>query len=58
MDRVQVATIGPDQQRWQDWVEKGKLRDLAQWRRRRIIGGVVGALLLLAGGVYGWSLPS
>ena len=55
MERVQVETIELDEQRWQEWVEKGKLRDQAQKRLWRIIGGVVGALLLLASGVYGWS---
>jgi len=55
MDRVQVETVELDEQRWQEWVEKGKLRDQVQKRRWRIIGGVVGALLLLASGVYGWS---
>jgi len=55
MERMQVETIQLDEQRWQEWVEKGKLRDQAQKRRWRIIGGVVGALLLFASGVYGWS---
>lgn len=54
MDRLQVETVELDEQLWQKWVEKGKLREQALKRRWRIIGGVVGCALLLVIGLLGW----
>lgn len=54
MDRVQVESIELDEQLWQKWVQKGRLRDQVRKRRWRITCSVVTGLLLLAGGVYRW----
>jgi hypothetical protein len=54
MDRLQVGTVELDEQLWQKWVEKGKLREQARKRRWRIIGGVVGGALLFVIGFVGW----
>jgi hypothetical protein len=47
MDPVQIGAVEVDEQLWHKWVQKGQLRDDARKRRCRIIGGVVGGILLL-----------
>jgi hypothetical protein len=54
MGRLQGETVELDEQLWQKWVEKGKLREQARKRRWRIIGGVVGRALLLVIGLLAW----
>lgn len=49
MDRPQSEHIEPDEQLWQKWIQKGKLREQARKRRWRRVGGV----LCLAVGVIG-----
>jgi hypothetical protein len=56
MNKVQVESIELDEQLWQKWVEKGRSRDRARKRRWRIITSVAAGLLLLASGIYKWSL--
>jgi len=56
MNQVQVESIELDEQLWQTWVEKGRSQDRARKRRWRIISGVATGLLLLASGIYKWSL--
>ena len=56
MDRAQVESIELDEQLWRKLLEKGRSRDRARKRRRRIISSVVAGLLLLASGIYNWSL--
>ncbi len=49
MDRPQPEHIELDQQLWQKWIQKGKLREQARIRRWRRVGGVI----CLAVGVIG-----
>ena len=58
MDPVHVEAAELDEQLWQKWVQKGKLRDQARKRRCRIIAGVVGAILLLVIAILRSILPS
>ena len=57
MDHVHVETVELDEQLWQKWVQKGKLREQARKRRWRIISGVVGGTLFIAIGILKWMLP-
>jgi len=57
MDRLPAESPALDEQVWRNWVHKGKLRDQARKRRWRIMGGIVIALVLVAGAIYTW-LPS
>jgi hypothetical protein len=57
MDAVHVEAVELDEQLWQKWVQKGKLGDQVRKRRYRIIGGVVGGILLLAIAILRSILP-
>ncbi len=52
MHEYQVETPQLDEQRWRDWVAKGKLRDLERKRKWRLLGGAALAALLVAGAIY------
>ena len=58
MDPVHVEAVELDEQLWQKWVQKGKLRDQARKHRWRIIGGVGGGILLLVIAILRSILPS
>ena len=52
MGRPQVETPGLDEQVWRAWVHKGRLRDQAQTRRWRIIGGTVIVMIAIISAIY------
>lgn len=47
MESVRLESVELDEQRWQQWVQKGKLQDQARRRRWTIIGLVGGTFLLI-----------
>jgi hypothetical protein len=47
VNRIEVETPELNQQSWNDWVQKGKLRDRVLARRWKIIIGILLALMCM-----------